>query len=52
MRTDVPEVITLAARGSISDPAGHPALHPRPAGEAYGALNRGEITGRAIVVMA
>jgi S-(hydroxymethyl)glutathione dehydrogenase/alcohol dehydrogenase len=52
MRADVPEVVKLVARGEVSTEQ----LVTRrftldTAGDAYDALSRGEITGRAIVVM-
>ena len=52
MRTDVPELIKLVARGQV----GISKLVTRrygldEVGEAYAALDRGEVTGRAIVVM-
>jgi len=52
MRTDVPELIKLVARGQV----GISKLVTRrygldDVGEAYAALDRGEVTGRAIVVM-
>jgi succinate semialdehyde reductase (NADPH) len=52
MRTDVPELTRLAARGRFSTA---PLITRRfrldQASEAYDALRRGEITGRAIVMM-
>jgi succinate semialdehyde reductase (NADPH) len=52
VRTDMPDVLGLAARGQVS------VLRPitrryrlEQADEAYAALNRGEIVGRAIVTM-
>ncbi|HSE94869.1 MAG TPA: zinc-binding dehydrogenase [Methylomirabilota bacterium] len=52
VRGDMPELIGLAARGqvSVSTPISR-RYHLDQAAEAYGALDRGEITGRAIVVM-
>jgi len=49
----MPEVLALAARGQVS--ASQPITRRyalAQADAAYGALNRGEIVGRAIVVMA
>jgi succinate semialdehyde reductase (NADPH) len=52
MRTDVPEVIKLVARGEVST---EQLITQRftldTAGDAYDALSRGEITGRAMVVV-
>jgi succinate semialdehyde reductase (NADPH) len=53
VRTDMPDVLALAARGQVS--ASQPITRRyalAQADAAYGALNRGEIVGRAIVVMA
>ncbi|MGE3540314.1 MAG: zinc-binding dehydrogenase [Candidatus Tectimicrobiota bacterium] len=52
VRTDMPAVLTLAARGQVS--ASQPITRRytlAQADEAYAALNRGEIVGRAIVTM-
>lgn len=52
VRTDMPDVVALAARGHIS--ASRPITRRyrlEQADEAYAALNRGEIVGRAIVTM-
>ena len=52
MRADVPEVIKLVARGQLStEQLVTQRFTLENAGEAYAALSRGEITGRAIVVM-
>jgi S-(hydroxymethyl)glutathione dehydrogenase/alcohol dehydrogenase len=53
VRTDLPEVLALAARGqvSVSQPITR-RYRLDQADEAYAALNRGEIVGRAIVTMA
>ena len=52
MRTDVPEVIKLVARGEVStEQLVTQRFTLDTAAEAYDALNRGEITGRAIVVV-
>lgn len=53
MRTDVPEILKMAARGRI----GTDSLITRrfkldEINEAYDALNKGQITGRAIIQMA
>jgi succinate semialdehyde reductase (NADPH) len=53
VRTDMPDVLALAARGQVS--ASQPITRRyalAQADAAYDALNRGEIVGRAIVVMA
>jgi succinate semialdehyde reductase (NADPH) len=53
VRTDMPDVLALAARGQVS--ASQPITRRyalAQADAAYGALNRGEIVGRAIVVLA
>jgi S-(hydroxymethyl)glutathione dehydrogenase/alcohol dehydrogenase len=52
VRTDVPEIIRLAASGriSVTQPITR-RYRLDQADEAYRALDRGEITGRAIVVM-
>jgi S-(hydroxymethyl)glutathione dehydrogenase/alcohol dehydrogenase len=53
VRTDMPDVLALAARGQVS--ASQPITRRYPlaqADAAYSALNRGEIVGRAIVMMA
>ncbi len=53
VRTDLPELLALAARGQVS--ASQPITRRyrlEQADEAYTALNRGEIIGRAIVTMA
>lgn len=52
VRTDMPDVLRLAARGQIdvSQPITR-RYRLQEADEAYRALNRGEIVGRAIVVM-
>lgn len=52
VRTDMPEVLALAARGQVS--ASQPITRRYTldqADAAYAALNRGEIVGRAIVTM-
>lgn len=52
VRTDMPDVVALAARGHVS--ASRPITRRyrlEQADEAYAALNRGEIVGRAIVTM-
>lgn len=52
VRTDLPEVLALAARGQVS--ASQPITRRYRLGQvddAYAALNRGEIVGRAIVTM-
>ncbi len=52
VRTDMPDVLGLAARGHVS--ASRPITRRyrlEQADEAYAALNRGEIVGRAIVTM-
>jgi S-(hydroxymethyl)glutathione dehydrogenase/alcohol dehydrogenase len=53
VRTDLPEVLALAARGqvSVSQPITR-RYRLDQADEAYATLNRGEIIGRAIVTMA
>jgi S-(hydroxymethyl)glutathione dehydrogenase/alcohol dehydrogenase len=52
MRTDVPELIGLVARGQVGISKLITRRHGLDeVGEAYAALNRGEVTGRAIVVM-
>jgi S-(hydroxymethyl)glutathione dehydrogenase/alcohol dehydrogenase len=52
VRTDLPEVLALAARGqvSVSQPITR-RYRLEQADEAYATLNRGEIVGRAIVTM-
>jgi len=53
VRTDMPDVLGLAARGHVS--ASKPITRRYPleqVDEAYAALQRGEIVGRAIVTMA
>ncbi len=53
VRTDMPEVLALAARGQVS--ASQPITRRYRLDDvdaAYSALNRGEIVGRAIVTMA
>ena len=53
VRTDMPDVLALAARGQVS--ASQPITRRyalAQADAAYSALNRGEIVGRAIVVLA
>ena len=53
VRTDIPDVLALAALGQVS--ASQPITRRYPlaqADAAYSALNRGEIVGRAIVLMA
>lgn len=53
VRTDMPDVLALAARGQVS--ASQPITRRyrlEEADAAYQALNRGEIVGRAIVTMA
>lgn len=53
VRTDMPDVLALAARGQVS--ASQPITRRYPleqADAAYAALQRGEIVGRAIVTMA
>jgi S-(hydroxymethyl)glutathione dehydrogenase/alcohol dehydrogenase len=52
VRTDLPEVLALAARGQVS--VSQPITRRYPLEQvdaAYAALNRGEIVGRAIVTM-
>lgn len=52
MRSDVPEIVKLVARGEVgTEHLVTQRFTLDTAGEAYDALNRGEITGRAIVVM-
>jgi S-(hydroxymethyl)glutathione dehydrogenase/alcohol dehydrogenase len=53
VRTDLPEVLALAARGqvSVSQPITR-RYRLEQVDEAYATLNRGEIVGRAIVTMA
>jgi succinate semialdehyde reductase (NADPH) len=53
VRNDLPEVLALAARGqvSVSQPITR-RYRLEQADEAYAALNRGDIVGRAIVIMA
>ncbi len=52
MRADVPEVIKLVARGEVSiEQLVTQRFTLETAGDAYDALGRGEITGRAIVVI-
>ena len=52
MRTDVPEVVKLVARGEVStEQLVTQRFTLDTAAEAYDALSRGEITGRAIVVV-
>ncbi|ETX03358.1 zinc-binding dehydrogenase [Candidatus Entotheonella palauensis] len=52
VRTDLPEVLSLAARDqvSVSQPITR-RYRLNEADDAYAALNRGEIVGRAIVIM-
>lgn len=52
VRTDLPEVLAMAARGqvSVSQPITR-RYRLEQADEAYATLNRGEIVGRAIVTM-
>jgi succinate semialdehyde reductase (NADPH) len=52
VRTDLPEVLGLAARGqvSVSQPITR-RYSLEQADEAYAALNRGEVVGRAIITM-
>jgi len=52
VRTDLPELLALAARVqvSVSEPITR-RYHLEQADEAYAALNRGEIIGRAIVTI-
>jgi succinate semialdehyde reductase (NADPH) len=52
VRTDLPELLALAARGqvSVSEPITR-RYHLEQADEAYAVLNRGEIIGRAIVTI-
>jgi S-(hydroxymethyl)glutathione dehydrogenase/alcohol dehydrogenase len=52
VRTDLPEVLALAARGqvSVSQPITR-RYRLDQAEAAYAALNRGEIVGRAIVTL-
>jgi S-(hydroxymethyl)glutathione dehydrogenase/alcohol dehydrogenase len=52
VRTDLPEVLALAARGqvSVSQPITR-RYRLEQADEAYATLNRGDIVGRAIVIM-
>jgi S-(hydroxymethyl)glutathione dehydrogenase/alcohol dehydrogenase len=52
VRTDMPDVVALAARGQIS--ASRPITRRyrlEETDQAYAALNRGEIVGRAIVTL-
>jgi succinate semialdehyde reductase (NADPH) len=52
MRSDLPELISLVARGNVGvDELVSQRFRLEDANEAYAALNRGEITGRGIVVM-
>jgi S-(hydroxymethyl)glutathione dehydrogenase/alcohol dehydrogenase len=52
MRADVPEVVKLVARGEVStEQLVTQRFRLETAGDAYDALSRGEVTGRAIVVM-
>jgi len=52
MRADVPEVVKLVARGEVStEQLVTQRFTLDTAADAYDALNRGEVTGRAIVVM-
>ena len=52
MRSDVPDLLALAARGRIgTEPLITRRFRLDQVAEAYAALDRGEITGRAIVVM-
>jgi S-(hydroxymethyl)glutathione dehydrogenase/alcohol dehydrogenase len=52
MRADLPEVIKLVARGELStEQLVTQRFDLDHAGDAYAALSRGEITGRAMVVM-
>jgi S-(hydroxymethyl)glutathione dehydrogenase/alcohol dehydrogenase len=52
MRADVPEVVKLVARGELStEQLVTQRFTLDTAADAYDALSRGEITGRAIVVM-
>jgi succinate semialdehyde reductase (NADPH) len=52
MRSDLPELINLVARGSVGiEQLVSQRYRLEEANEAYAALNRGEITGRGIVVM-
>jgi succinate semialdehyde reductase (NADPH) len=52
MRSDLPELINLVARGNVGvDELVSQRYRLEEANEAYAALNRGEITGRGIVVM-
>ena len=52
VRTDLPEVITMAARGqlSVSQPITRRYTLDQ-VDEAYATLNRGDIVGRAIITM-
>jgi succinate semialdehyde reductase (NADPH) len=53
MRSDLPELINLVARGNVGiEQLVSQRFRLEEANEAYAALNRGEITGRGIVVMA
>ncbi|HEX5368050.1 MAG TPA: zinc-binding dehydrogenase [Dehalococcoidia bacterium] len=52
MRSDVPELVKLVARGEVStEQLVTQRFSLEQAGEAYAALSRGEITGRAMVVI-
>ncbi len=52
MRSDVPDLIKMVAKGAIETTSLITRRFPfDQVNEAYGALNKGEITGRAIVVM-
>ena len=52
MRSDLPELIKLVARGSVDiEQLVTRRFRLEDAGEAYATLSRGEITGRAIVVV-
>jgi S-(hydroxymethyl)glutathione dehydrogenase/alcohol dehydrogenase len=52
MRSDLPELINLVARGNVGiEQLVSQRFRLEEANEAYAALSRGEITGRGIVVM-
>ena len=52
MRADVPEVVQLVARGEVgTEQLVTDQFSLEQAGDAYAALSRGEITGRAMVVV-
>jgi S-(hydroxymethyl)glutathione dehydrogenase/alcohol dehydrogenase len=52
MRSDLPPLIELVARGAVGiEQLVTQRFELESAGEAYAALSRGEITGRAMVVV-